>query len=85
MEDWINWVLEKTGYRYYDVFLEEVSEEEQEELYDEFLEEQNIIDEDIDPCDGCLKFDGSYNCKHCKHGDDGNYSIWDVYSPSELF
>ena len=28
-----------------------------------------------DPCYGCPRMDGGYNCKHCEHGDDGNYSI----------
>ena len=38
-----------------------------------------------DPCYGCQAFDGSYNCKHCKYGDDGCYeSPFDVYTPSEL-
>ena len=40
--------------------------------------------EGSDPCYGCLRMDGGYNCKHCIHGDDGNYSIYDVYRPSEL-
>ena len=39
-----------------------------------------------DPCFGCMAMDGSYNCKHCKYGDDGRYgSPFDVYSISELF
>ena len=38
-----------------------------------------------DPCYGCQRYDGSYNCKHCQYGDDGRYeSPFDVYSPSEL-
>ena len=39
-----------------------------------------------DPCYGCMRYDNSYNCKHCKYGDDGRYdSPFDVYSMSELF
>ena len=37
-----------------------------------------------DPCYGCQAYDGGYNCKHCEYGDDGHYSIYDVYRPSEL-
>lgn len=37
-----------------------------------------------DPCADCAKYDGGYNCKHCKYGDDGRYSPTDVYTPSEL-
>ena len=33
-----------------------------------------------DPCEFCE----GYSCKSCKYGDDGRYSIYDVYSPSEL-
>ena len=33
---WIDWVLEKTGYKFYDQFLEETSEEEKEDLEDEY-------------------------------------------------
>lgn len=46
-------------------------EEEYDEPYD-------------DPCFGCQAYDGGYNCKHCPHGDDGQYSVHDVYTPSEL-
>ena len=45
---------------------------------------EDTYKEDIDPCYGCPRMDGGYNCKHCPHGDDGNYSIYDVYSQSEL-
>lgn len=45
--------------------------------------EENDFPED-DPCYGCQAFDGSYNCKHCPYGDDGNYSVYDVYTPAEL-
>lgn len=46
------------------------------------MEESNTFD---DPCFGCQAYDGSYNCKHCTHGDDGRYeSPFDVYTPSEL-
>ena len=37
-----------------------------------------------DPCYGCPRMDGGYNCKHCEYGDDGQYSVYDVYSTSEL-
>jgi hypothetical protein len=37
-----------------------------------------------DPCENCARCDYGYNCKHCKYGDDGDYSIYDVYTPSEL-
>ena len=48
-------------------------------------ERQKFIEEnEYDPCEGCLRCDYGYNCKHCKYGDDGNYSIYDVYRPSEL-
>ena len=46
--------------------------------------EEDLYEEDLDPCYGCPRMDGGYNCKHCPHGDDGNYSIYDVYRPSEL-
>ena len=39
--------------------------------------------EDEYPCFGCQKA-SQYNCKHCKYGDDGNYSVYDVYTPAEL-
>lgn len=42
------------------------------------------LEKELDPCEGCPRFDGGYNCKHCKYGDDGNYSVFDVYRPSEL-
>lgn len=42
------------------------------------------LEEENDPCYGCQKFDAGYNCKHCKYGDDGNYSIFDIYRPDEL-
>lgn len=45
----------------------------------DFLEEM----ENFDPCEDCRKI-SSYNCKHCKYGDDGNYSVYDVYTPAEL-
>lgn len=54
--------------------LNPVSEEETEET-----------DEDeFDPCYGCQARDGGYNCKHCQYGDDGRYSVYDVYTPREL-
>lgn len=39
-----------------------------------------------DPCEACMAMGGgsSYQCKRCRYGDDGDYSIYDVYSPSEL-
>ena len=42
------------------------------------------LERDESPCEGCLKYDGDYNCKHCQYGDDGKYSIYDVYRPDEL-
>lgn len=52
---------------------------------DEPMETEEEDDELIDdPCYGCQAYDGGYNCKHCPHGDDGNYSVYDVYRPSEL-
>ena len=51
--------------------------EEYDPSYYEDLEEH-------DPCYGCQRYDAGYNCKHCKYGDDGNYSIYDVYRPNEL-
>lgn len=42
------------------------------------------LEEAPDPCEGCQRFDAGYNCKHCKYGDDGDYSIYDVYRPEEL-
>lgn len=47
-------------------------------------EETDDYEEDYDPCFGCQAYDGGYNCKHCPHGDDGHYSVYDVYRPSEL-
>lgn len=47
MLSWIEWVLERTNYRYYDQFLEEVSEEEKEKLqeeYDEYLLDCECLD-----------------------------------------
>ena len=49
---------------------------------EEELEEDNY--EEHDPCFGCQAYDGGYNCKHCQYGDDGNYSVYDVYTPAEL-
>ena len=48
------------------------------------LVEQEEIEKDYDPGECCQAFDGGYNCKHCQHGDDGNYSVTDVYTPAEL-
>ena len=42
------------------------------------------LEEEHDPCEGCPRFDGGYNCKHCRYGDDGDYSIYDVYRMDEL-
>ncbi len=51
----------------------------------EDLNEESESDEEYDPCFGCQACDHSYNCKHCKYGDDGRYeSPFDVYTPSEL-
>ena len=59
---------------------EPTTETETEEEQDE----DDYYDEFDDPCYGCQRMDGGYNCKHCRYGDDGNYSIYDVYRPSEL-
>ena len=45
-------------------------------------EEEDVYGDD--PCYMCPRMDGGYNCKHCEHGDDGHYSVYDVYRPSEL-
>lgn len=42
------------------------------------------MEDEYDPCEGCHRFDAGYNCKHCPYGDDGHYSVTDVYTPSEL-
>ena len=63
---------------------------DEEELAEIHRAESEPVTEDYedpfdDPCYGCQRYDGSYNCKHCIHGDDGRYeSPWDVYSTSEL-
>ena len=61
-------------------------EKEIKKMLDEEETETNDYEEPFnDPCYGCQRFDGSYNCKHCIHGDDGRYeSPFDVYTPSEL-
>ena len=56
---------------------EECRHYEPEETEDDFPYEE------LDPCEGCQKA-SQYNCKHCKYGDDGNYSVYDVYTPAEL-
>ena len=59
------------------------SETETEEDMEE--DDEYDYEDDYDPCFGCMARDNSYNCKHCKHGDDGRYgSPFDVYTPSEL-
>ena len=59
-----------------------VANESVEETETEYCYE----DEFDDPCFGCMARDNSYNCKHCKYGDDGRYgSPFDVYTISELF
>lgn len=55
-------------------------EDEDAEL---LVSEEECDDSSDDPCYGCQRCSG-YNCKHCQYGDDGNYSVYDVYSPSEL-
>jgi hypothetical protein len=51
----------------------------------EVEEAEMDYEEDYDPCFGCMRRDNSYNCKHCKYGDDGCYeSPFDVYTPAEL-
>ena len=51
---------------------------------EEEIETKDNYSEEEDPCYGCQAYDGGYNCKHCPHGDDGRYSVTDVYTPSEL-
>lgn len=51
---------------------------------EEEMETEDNYSEEDDPCYGCQAYDGGYNCKHCPHGDDGRYSVTDVYTPSEL-
>lgn len=51
----------------------------------EETEDDSAYESDFDdPCFGCIAFDAGYNCKHCPHGDDGHYSVHDVYRQSEL-
>ena len=47
---------------------------------------EEYVELEEDPCEACMAMGGgsSYQCKRCRYGDDGDYSIWDVYSPSEL-
>jgi hypothetical protein len=56
-------------------FLTTTKTETEPEEYDTYAD---------DPCYMCPRMDSGYNCKHCEYGDDGNYSIYDLYSPSEL-
>lgn len=51
MLSWIEWVLDKTGYKFYDQFLEETPKEEQEKLqeeYDEYLLDCECLDFDYE-------------------------------------
>lgn len=64
---------------------EEITRIEQEnaKLLEEIL--SDVAEESYDSCAMCAKYDGGYNCKHCKYGDDGRYeSPFDVYTPAEL-
>jgi hypothetical protein len=57
---------------------------EQGRHYESVEESEDFPYEDeFDPCYGC-QARGGYNCKHCQYGDDGNYSVYDVYTPAEL-
>lgn len=61
--------------------IERIHEQEKE-----LTELSDAAEEYYDPCGMCAKYDGGYNCKHCKYGDDGRYeSPFDVYTISELF
>ncbi len=64
----------KDGYRC-EYIIEEETEETKPEEYAGYEDSS---------CFGCQKFDSGYNCKHCQYGDDGRYSVYDVYTPSEL-
>lgn len=55
-------------------------EKRDKELFDESPMGQYIKKYGVSPCEGCP----SLNCKRCQYGDDGDYSIYDVYTPSEL-
>lgn len=60
-------------------------EEELAEIHRAETEPVEMESDSDDPCYGCQACDNSYNCKHCIHGDDGQYnSPFDVYTPSEL-
>ena len=63
-------------------------EEEERKIKEEFDESpmgQYIKEHGISPCEGCSTMYYGGSCKRCKYGDDGDYSKYDVYSPSELF
>lgn len=74
---------EKSTYHYCDSFGWVRIEFDTSRVYNPSFNYEDL-EEEHDPCEGCPRFDGGYNCKHCKYGDDGNYSIYDVYRPSEL-
>lgn len=62
---------------------EEIKQMLNSDSKDEIETKEDYSEED-DSCYGCQAYDGGYNCKHCPHGDDGRYSVTDVYTPSEL-
>lgn len=77
------WNEERAAARYFSE--EEAKAYVTEETDENNTEEDNHEDYYDDPCYGCMTCDHSYNCKHCKYGDDGRYeSPFDVYTPSEL-
>lgn len=70
MLSWVEWVLEKTNYRYYDQFLEEVSEEEKEKLQEEY-------DEYLLDCE-CLDFEDDEYIPSSTNGDYSPSNPWDA-------
>lgn len=74
---------DKSTYHYCDSFGWVPMEFDTNRVYNPMFPYEEL-EEEHDPCEGCARFDGGYNCKHCKYGDDGNYSVFDVYRIDEL-
>ena len=55
-------------------------EEEERIAYEESEIGKFVKKHGYSPCEDCY----DRNCKRCRYGDDGDYTIYDVYSPSEL-
>ena len=53
---------------------------ESKRAYEESAIDRYVKKNGHSPCDGCQPT----NCKHCEYGDDGKYSVYDVYPTSEL-